>query len=233
MSEPSSDSFDQVATDYEAELQRGLAVSGESSDYFAQGRMEWLKRCLAKRRAAPQRALDYGCGTGNSAPYFFDTLGVETLVGVDVSSKSLEVARAAHTRAELQFAAIEGDAAPGAPFDLAFCNGVFHHIEKRDRAEAMRYIAASVGQGGYFAFWENNPWSPAARYVMSRIPFDRDAVMVWPREARRLMRAAGFEVLSTHFLFVFPSSLSALRGSERLVSRAPLGAQYQVLARRS
>ena len=67
---------------------------------------------------------------------------------------------------------------------------------------------------------------------MSRIPFDRDAIMVWPRGARRLLREAGFETVSTDFVFIFPAVLHFLRGLEPWLCQAPLGGQYLVLARR-
>jgi hypothetical protein len=44
-----------------------------------------------------------------------------------------------------------------------------------------------------------------------------------------LLRAGGFEILRTDFRFIFPRALRALRKIEDLVSRAPLGTQYQIL----
>jgi hypothetical protein len=67
---------------------------------------------------------------------------------------------------------------------------------------------------------------------MSRIPFDRDAITLTAGEARRLLRGAGFEIVRTDFLFIFPRVLSWCRGLEPLVARLPLGAQYQVLCRK-
>jgi hypothetical protein len=87
--------------------------------------------------------------------------------------------------------------------------------------------------GGYFSLWENNPWSLATRYVMSRCAFDRDAVMLSPPEARTLLRDGGFEILRTDFRFIFPRALRALRKIEDWVNRAPLGTQYQVLCRKT
>ena len=83
-----------------------------------------------------------------------------------------------------------------------------------------------------FALWENNPWNPGTRYIMSRVPFDRDAIVITPFEARRLLRDAGFEIISTDYLFVFPHLLRALRPLERLLTPFPLGGQYLVLARK-
>jgi hypothetical protein len=68
---------------------------------------------------------------------------------------------------------------------------------------------------------------------MSRIPFDRDADLLSPRAARRLLMQAGFEILSTDYLFVFPRVLAALRPIELRLTRVPAGAQYMVLARKA
>lgn len=41
----------------------------------------------------PVIAMEYGYGTGSALPYLSDLLAVNSLVSVDVSAKSLEVAR--------------------------------------------------------------------------------------------------------------------------------------------
>ena len=96
----------------------------------------------------------------------------------------------------------------------------------------MRLVYKSLRPGGIFSFWENNPWNPGTRYVMSRIPFDRDAVTLSAFQARRLIQAAGFQILRVDFLFIFPRSLSWLRVFEPGLTKLPFGAQYQVLCRR-
>jgi hypothetical protein len=67
---------------------------------------------------------------------------------------------------------------------------------------------------------------------MSRCAFDRDAIMLSPPEARRLLREGGFEILRSDFRFIFPRALKALRKIENYVYRAPLGTQYQILCRK-
>jgi hypothetical protein len=94
------------------------------------------------------------------------------------------------------------------------------------------YIYRSLRPGGWFALWENNPWNPGTRYVMSQCAFDRDAVTLTPPEAARLLQAGGLRVLRTDFLFVFPRFLKFLRVMEAGLARLPLGAQYQVLCRK-
>ena len=62
--------------------------------------------------------------------------------------------------------------------------------------------------------------------------FDRDAVMLRPSEARRLLTSCGYEILSTDYLFIFPRVLSVLRPLEPKLAALPFGSQYQVLCRK-
>jgi SAM-dependent methyltransferase len=232
MSNQTSTGFDEFAGNYEAALQQGLSVTGESKDYFAQGRIEYLKRHLARLGQKPARILDFGCGTGTSVPLLLTLPGAATVTGVDVSEESLKVAARDHAGAgNAAFATFE-QLPPAGNIDLAFCNGVFHHIPLPERAGSMKYIFDSLRPGGVFAFWENNPWNPGTRYVMSRIPFDRDAITLSAPESRRLAKTAGFDVLVTRFVFFFPKSLGWLRWMEPAMARIPMGGQYIVLCRR-
>ncbi len=216
---------------YEADLCRGLGLSGESREFFARGRLGWLAVCLRARAHAAERFLDYGCGTGLAAALVRELLAVREYVGVDVSAEALAAARERHGGSAVSFIEI-GCFQPAGDFDVVYCNGVFHHVPPGQRPAAVRTIRDALRPGGLFALWENNPWSLSARWVMARIPFDREARMVDPAAARRLLRTAGFEIVSTHYLFIFPRFLSAARRLERSLARWPLGAQYQVLARR-
>lgn len=121
---------------------------------------------------------------------------------------------------------------PSGEVDLAFCNGVFHHIPPPERRGAVDYVYQSLRPGGVFAFFENNPWNPGTRLVMRRIPFDRDAKTLTAPESKCLLRARGFELLHTDFLFFFPRLLSWARKAEPSLSSVPLGAQYLVLGRK-
>jgi SAM-dependent methyltransferase len=115
--------------------------------------------------------------------------------------------------------------------DLVFSNGTFHHIPLDQRDGALAFIRSHLQPGGLLALWENNPWNPGTRWIMSRIPFDRDAITLPPPYARALLGRNGFDVLETTFYFVFPAFLKVARPLEPALSRFPLGAQYLVLAR--
>ncbi len=233
---PRTAEFDSHAENYDAGLARGLAVSGEGKAYYARGRILWLNRRLLELglqsgSGPPGRVLDFGCGDGFSTPLLREVLGAASVTGVDVSTRLLEVARARNRDPAINFARLD-TWLEEASFDLAFTNGVFHHIRPAQRGEALGRVFRALRQGGIFAFWENNPWNPGTRLVMHRIPFDRDAILIGPPLGRRLLREAGFELLSTDTAFYFPRFLRWLRPLEPALSRLPLGAQYLVLARR-
>jgi SAM-dependent methyltransferase len=223
--------FDRFSSDYDSALAEGLSITGEDKHYYARGRLAWLARSLAKFSVRTKCLIDYGCGTGTSAPLFFELLGAEEIIGLDTSVNSLAVARKTHNTAGTKFYHPD-EYQPCGQIDLTFCNGVFHHIPPKKRADAVNYIYRCLRPGGIFAIWENNPWNPGTRYVMSRVPFDRDAIMLSHLETRRIVKDCGFEELRTDFLFIFPKALRFLRWIEPLLSSLPLGGQYQVLCRK-
>jgi SAM-dependent methyltransferase len=224
--------FDSFATNYDEELGRALDLTGEDKSYYAEGRVHWLKDRLTKLGLPlPRNCFDFGCGTGGSALYLTSILGAEDYVGYDPSAESVKVAGRLNPQAGMHFTADLSAARTGA-FDLAFCNGVFHHIPPEHRAEAVGAVFASLKPGSVFAFWENNPWNPLVHYLMSKVAFDKDAQLLFPVAARRLLKSAGFEILEHSYKFIFPASLASLRPIERWLCRIPTGGQYQILARK-
>jgi SAM-dependent methyltransferase len=223
--------FDGVADNYEEELNRGLSITGDGIEYYARARLAWVKRLLDREGAVVRRVLDFGCGVGHATPLLLDRLGAAEVIGVDVSARSLALARERYGSDRVRFMAPD-DAVAAGPFDLAFTNGVFHHIPPAEREGALRLIFNALTPGGIFAFWENNPWNPGTRYIMSRVSFDRDAITIIPPEARAMLTAAGFEVGHTTSKFYFPRALAALRGIEAALSSLPLGGQYLVWSRK-
>jgi trans-aconitate methyltransferase len=224
--------FDQYAGRYDAALNEGLSLSGESKEYFAQARVRWLANRLRERGVAPEQVLDFGCGTGDTCPELLHQLNARLVSGVDPSLENIATARKTHPDRRLQYEEMSA-LQPSGQFQLVYCNGVFHHIERDQRADALSYLHRSLSAGGYFAFWENNPWNPGTRLVMRRIAFDHDAHLLSAPAARTLLVRAGFEILGTDFLFFFPRVLAALRPLEARLTRVPAGAQYIVLCRKA
>lgn len=221
--------FDEFAGDYDAALNKGLRFTGEKKEYYAEGRVRWLKRRLQKLALpAPAICLDYGCGTGTSAPTLKEGLNLSSYHGYDPSGESIEEAKRLHGEAGTEFSTHTDHLATGS-MDMVFCNGVFHHIPPALRPECVAEISRLLKPGGVFAFWENNPWNPAVRLLMRLVPFDRDAIMLWPGEARKLVSKTGLAPKDRTFYFIFPSALAALRPLEPSLSGTPLGGQYLLL----
>jgi len=179
----------------------------------------------------PSTVIDYGCGTGSTSPLLLELLRAEKVVGLDSSTRSVDVARREYGSERIQFSPVQ-EYEPCEAADLVYCNGVFHHIPLQQRNSSLKFLHQTLRAGGLFSLWENNPWNPGTQYVMSRIPFDRDAIKLNPREARTLVRSEGFSVIHTDFLFFFPRFIKFLRPAERFLSGLPVGAQYQVLCQR-
>ena len=95
--------FDAYATDYDAALAQGLAVSGEDKMYFVHGRLAWLAACLRQLGEQPATVMDYGCGIGSATLAFFAWLGVTAVVGTDIAPRALDVARRAYGSERARF----------------------------------------------------------------------------------------------------------------------------------
>lgn len=223
--------FDSFATSYEADLDQALSVSGENKDFFAGGRVKWLAQRLQRLAFHSNSALDYGCGIGGTAVLLQHHLRVPEVIGLDVSVRSLEVAQSRHQKDGITFLTFE-QYDPHGSIDLVYCNGVFHHIPPAERDQAMQYIYRALKPGGLFALWENNPWNPGTRWVMSRCSFDRNAITLTPPETAKLAGRNGFRVLQTDYQFFFPRSLRWFRIFEPRLANVPFGAQYMVLCQK-
>ena len=220
--------FDSFAKTYKQDLAKSLAVTGEGREFYAQKRIDWTAQCVARLNQPVRRILDYGCGDGANAPMLAERFNADQVLGVDVSSESIAVARRSNARAGLSFLCTN-EWAPDGMMDLAFTNGVFHHVPPAERKGCLLAIRRCLRRGGLCAFWENNPWNPGTRYVMSQCAFDENAITISPREARKMLLQAGFDVLQTDSLFYFPRQLRLLRPVERWLRGMPFGGQYLVL----
>jgi len=220
--------FDRFADKYLETLERPCALSGETPDFYAEGRIRWCRGRLGKQLPI-KTVLDFGCGIGGSFQHFVDFLGCQTVIGVDPSVESLRNARERHSGLDLNLATPD-QFVPAENLPFAFCNGVFHHIPPAERPKALAYVRSCLVSGGVFAFWENNPWNPVVVHSMSLNEFDRDAQTISPSTAVRMLEEADFRVRHVDFCFFFPHFARGFRPLEKSLRWLPLGAQYLVLA---
>jgi SAM-dependent methyltransferase len=228
----SADDLFQLGSSYDEMLQRGIGLSGETKDYFIEGRIEHLRAQLGAAAPAVSSVLDFACGIGDASSRLADAFDASRVVGVDIAEGAIDEARSRVDDERVEFELL--DSLEGGPaFDLCYINGAFHHIPIPQRRSVAERIRELLRPGGVVALFENNPWSPPARLVMRRIPFDRDAQMLRPATARRLLRDAGFQTATApSYLFFFPRAMRGLRRLEPSLRRVPAGAQYLVVGRR-
>ena len=138
--------FDQYAPRFEASLVGDLGYRGPTLLFKA----VLSVRSAARRPALFDRAIDLGCGTGLAAAAFART--VDRFVGVDLSPRMIERARATSLYAELKVAdMLQGlRAQPDASADLILAADAMVYVAELGPvvAEAARVLAA----GGLFAF---------------------------------------------------------------------------------
>ena len=170
----------------------------------------------------PSLVIDYGCGTGSTSPLLLKSLGAERVIGIDPSVRSIDVARRDFGSKRIQFLPLN-DFEPEGDADLVYCNGVFHHIPPKDRDSALRLLDRTLRPGGLFSLWENNPWNPGTQYIMSRLPFDRDAIKLSCIESQRLVRSRRSRSCAQISFFSFPD-FSRFSGQSRSLFRGYLSA---------
>lgn len=222
--------FAGVGAAYGEQLARGLALTGETAAYFAHRRVMRLRETLEANRTHPETILDFGCGSGAAFAPLRAVFPRARILGFEPDPNLRAVACDAAHRENVELIATD-TLEPRGDADVVYCNGVFHHIPVSERADAMRRIRASLKPGGYAVIWENSPFNPGTRWVMSRVPFDNNARLLTPGALRALQQAQGLEPVSTEYHFVFPRALAFLRPLESGMRSLPFGGQYVVSAR--
>jgi 2-polyprenyl-3-methyl-5-hydroxy-6-metoxy-1,4-benzoquinol methylase len=214
---PSKAEFDDYAEGYEAMHAASVAASGESTVYFADHKVGCLQR-LGVLPTDP--ILDYGCGIGNLTERLFPVFS--EVHGFDPSLKSLAVAQRRAPQAKLHERAVD---VPSAYFQCAVLSGVLHHVPPAERRELLSTVREKLRPGGRVFIFEHNPFNPVTRRAVAACPFDEDAILLWPREAKRLVKSAGFDPVKLEYVVFFPHSLAFLRRFEPRLSWLGLGAQ--------
>lgn len=218
------------STEYDEMLNKGISLSGEDKYFFIRGRFLDLVENLPSGKKI-ENLLDFGCGVGDATLLMKQYFPEAVITGCDTAAKAIKYASHKNSaEGTIRYVEIKNFQFIN-EFDLCFINGVFHHIPLEHRASAIKIIYDSLKPGGLLALFENNPLNPGTRMVMSRIPFDKDAITLTSQETRRMLVSAGFKIkIKPRFLFYFPKALRFLRPLERFFIHFPLGAQYYFLA---
>lgn len=224
--------FDQFADRYRQAMRDAQVFAGTPHEFYLQLKIDYLLAMARRRLGAPAslRVLDAGCGIGLMSRLLVGK--VASVVGVDLSSQSIERAAADVPGASFRVCSPESLNCGDGEFDVAFASCVLHHVPPPARAGFAAEMARVVRPGGAVVIFEHNPLNPLTRLTVARCEFDRDAILLWPRETRRWLAGAGLCAAESPYLVFFPFRGAALRAVERRIAWLPAGAQYAVTALR-
>jgi ubiquinone/menaquinone biosynthesis C-methylase UbiE len=192
----------------------------------------WMEQSLGYAETDGMVVLDVGCGQGIDLARY--AMAGARVIGLDLTPRHVELARA-HLRAlGLEAEIVEGDAErmpfPDSIFDRASSNGVLHHTP--DLPAALRELWRVVRPGGevrivvynrrslhywltqvtYVGLWKRRLFREGSMAAVLSSNVERSStggrplVRVYePPQVRRLLEAAGFEQVETTVRHFRPS----------------------------
>ena len=103
-----------------------------------------------------KKVLDLGCGFGDHCRLFAE-MGAEKVIGIDISSKMLDVARKENADPRIEYInmPIESIDKLNGSFDIAVSSLAFHYIE--DFSGAVKNVFDQLSEGGIFVFSQEHP----------------------------------------------------------------------------
>jgi trans-aconitate methyltransferase len=219
--------FDDYTENYNQLLREGTGFFSSSEEYFARYKVNLVRQQV---NTPVNQILEYGCGIGRNIPFLQQAFPNAVIMGSDISSASLEIARRDNTGVEF-FREYENIKSTDL-FDVIFVAGVFHHIPVAQRAAVAKTLFNRLSPNGLLFVFEHNPYNPITRRIVSNCPYDEDAVLLKPTELQSILSEAALTVESKAYCLFVPPSLSMLTWLENWLGWLPLGGQYWVQARR-
>ena len=219
MNSPAAD-FDRFARTYRQEISDALGIFGTSADYFAEYKIELVR---TKLRREPQSILDFGCGVGESIPFFAKRFGRSEVSGFDVSVESLNELRLRFPKVKVYSELTTIDR----HFDLVFVSNVLHHIDPSDRYERLQDLWNLVSPGGSLFIFEHNPFNPLTQRIVSNCALDEGVILLSSRELRSLLRISfGPQQTQRGYCLFVPPALRRISFLEKYLEWLPLGGQH-------
>ena len=121
--------------------------------------------------------LDLGCGYGENCLKFAQ-MGARKVIGVDISEKMLEIAKAENSDPKVEYLnmpmediSLSNLLMPGEKFDIVVSSLALHYV--KDYEGLVKKIYALLVDGGYFIFSQENPINTCFTYG-TRWTFDEN-----------------------------------------------------------
>jgi SAM-dependent methyltransferase len=218
--------FDRYARDYNQLLKERTNFFSSSEEYFARYKVDILRKNV---KFSVSRLLEFGCGIGRNIPYLRKAFPEATIMGSDISSDSIEIAKRDNIGIEF---ICEDEGVPLAQkFDLIFIAGVFHHIPEEKRLNIAKMLYDRMTSGALLFIFEHNPYNPMTRHIVANCAYDEDADLIKASGLKRILRKASFIIEREEYCLFIPPKISFLVRVENMLGWLPLGGQYWIQAR--
>jgi len=226
--------FDKFAEKYQRMHGAAIRLSGEEPEFFSEYKIVDTARVARKYKIGEDlKILDFGSGTGNSAPFFAKHFPRARLTCADVSERSMQVSKERFP-GMAEYRSFDGERLPFADgsFDLVFTACVFHHIPEDKHEGLFREILRVLTVGGLLIVFEHNPRNPLTVRAVNSCPFDENAILIDAGTLAKRLKSAGFKRRKYKYRIFFPHFLRCLRFFEAVIGWLPFGAQYYVVGRK-
>ena len=230
MSNRKFDNFDGFASQYrENHTDNVKKISGVDSNYFSEYKVVEVMQC--EKNTHNNVILDFGCGDGNSAPYFIEHLLPNSYYGIDISSNSIEIAKQQKLE-RCYFQIFNGERIPfnDDTFDIVFMANVLHHINGMYHKYIISECYRVLKKSGRLYIFEHNHLNPLTRKIVKDCQFDVDAELVPSNNIKIIVKEIGFKDFVRRYTIFFPRKFlfKLVIPSERYLQWCPLGGQYYV-----
>jgi SAM-dependent methyltransferase len=224
--------FDKYAENYASLHQQNIKITGESPGYFYEYKIIDTAKIIIRNNLSENiEILDFGCGIGNSIPFFQKHLPAAIITGIDISKYSIDIAKKMYSD-YAKFVIFDGKQIPfdENSYDVVFSSCVFHHIPHHLHEYFFVEIYRIIKPGGLVLIFEHNPINPLTCYAVKNCPMDDNAVLINANKLKDTIENAGFINTRVVYRIFFPRILKFLRPIEYYLKTLPFGAQYYVSA---
>lgn len=216
--------FDGISENYVDQIEQSIKFIGQDHAFFTQAKFDVFNKILRNEEFSDPKLLDVGCGVGE-----FDNILTRSnynITGVDISNKSLDVARKLNPN--VVYIEYDGLKLPfnDCEFDIAISICVMHHVNPDEWQNFIDEIYRVLKPGGIILIVEHNPHNPLTVKVVNSCPMDADATLLTSRNVQNLMVSGGLSDIKTHFFLFFPFRGQLFRLLDWSLRILPFGAQY-------
>jgi ubiquinone biosynthesis O-methyltransferase len=153
-------------------------------------RLKFIAEALKKEIPEKGRVLDVGCGNGVISRHL-GQFGYDVL-GIDISQKTIDVARSKNTLPNVRFEAISAEAltAAGEKYDAVICSEVLEHLDHPEKL--LRVIYDTIKDNGLLVVTVPNGVGPRELCVTRPMLKARNNPGMW-KFLNKIKSALGFK----------------------------------------